>query len=127
MRVLENKQYQIEGVINDHLKFLHGKANFLRFAELTFIQKLDYLSSYNSELKNGKKQDEGKITFSRLVQGEAKDEVLHSERLRLEGITLSYDAYESIAFSKIKDIKEIMDETLNRLKRNYTLEDDESK
>jgi hypothetical protein len=26
MMILENKQYQIEGVINDHLKFLHGKS-----------------------------------------------------------------------------------------------------
>lgn len=60
MMILENKQYQMEGVINDHLKYLHGENSLTAFTDLNFMQKLEYLSYHDSKLKIGKKSEEAK-------------------------------------------------------------------
>jgi hypothetical protein len=112
---LENKQFQIEGVINDHLKFLHGKNCLSQFASLEFMQKIEYLSYHDFHIKNGPNLSSSKDEFER---------ELTSDRLRLEGVTLSYDLYESITFSKIKEIQKIMDRKSSHFKENYTLDDE---
>lgn len=54
LKTLKNKQIQIEGVINDHLTFLHGDGSLENFKELSFSQKLDYIDGHEVELFTGK-------------------------------------------------------------------------
>ena len=114
LKTLKNKQIQIEGVINDHLTFLHGDGSVENFKELSFSQKLDYIDGHEVELFTGKpkkgQEQKGEV--------DAKDdEDKKQTRLRLQGVTLSYDLYESQNYNKYKDIQEIMNTD-----PNYNLE-----
>lgn len=98
LKTLKNKQIQLEGVINDHLIFLHGEGSLSNFSELTFDQKLDYIDKHEVELQTGKpkKKDQDE---------ETKDAAEKRERLRLQGVTMSYDLYESQNFNKYKEVQ----------------------
>ena len=87
----------MEGVINDHLVYLHGKSNMYHFEQLNFNQKLSYLSEHEIKLKMVKEVNESKDKKSKADS--------FFKRLRLEGVTLSYDLYESQTFKKIKEIQ----------------------
>jgi len=80
---LKDRVKSIEQTIDNIILDLYGKSEMRLFDDLTYELKLDYLKRQSEEL-----------------------EELKDTRMRLEGVTLSYDILQSKAFLKIKDIFE---------------------
>lgn len=80
-------------MINDHIAFLHGKDMLQHFTDFTFEQKMAYIDRHEVELQTGLPKPKHRKRYGLTKDAEAKDH--NSVRLRLQGITLSYDLYES--------------------------------
>jgi len=86
---------QISKVIDEHLAVLHGEARVKAFEHLVPQQKLKYLLQKQNLIKVDQK---GK------------------ERLRMHGLTQSYNIFDSVAFKKNKAVQQKLQESNNAYK-----------
>ena len=75
------------------MNFLHGKDSAQNFEHLSFSQKLDYIDGHEVELFTGKPKKKDQVEGEEGPKDDEKDP--SRKRLRLVGVTLSYDLYES--------------------------------
>lgn len=85
---LNRRLKQVELVVEDHIKALHGKGGLKYFNDednvMPLEEKINYLITKQAKIP---------------IEGE------HGPRLRLVGITQSYDVFDSVQFKKVKAIK----------------------
>lgn len=97
---LKQRVVWIEKTIDRHLEILHGKSRMPHFQYLEYSDKLQYLFKLQNQVCQHQKGE---------------------ERLRMEGITQSYNVYDSVAFKSIKAVRNLLKDTDFK----YSLQDED--
>lgn len=100
--MLEIRKREIERTIDDHLEDLYTEGNMFEFEGMSHDLKLQYLLGQATQCDELENKGHAKA--------KNKDKVwpFKDSRLRLKGLTLSYDVYQSHEFKMLKDIDEIV-------------------
>ena len=96
--MLLKRKIEIERTIDDHLVDLYTTGNMHHFEGLTLDMKLEYLMGQSAHLEQ------------------------NSDKMRMKGLTLSYDVFQSNQFKSLNTIHEIV---TNKQHDKYKLSDEQ--